>query len=150
VAGGIEQERGPLVVGIDQENATSGVVMALAGAEAERMDAGNALAGSVEDSRASVAQRIDAGDLASGREQEAEEDDQQNIRESRNRSYFFLPADEELGLQDGYADFRQITCLDPEVVSSLGKRRASLSADGRRLLQTQLFRFFTRRELPAS
>lgn len=75
------------------------------------------------------------------------EEDRPVIRENRNWSYFFLPADEELGFEEGYVDFRQITCLDPELVATVGKKRASLSSDGLALFHAQMFRFLTRREL---
>ncbi len=76
------------------------------------------------------------------------EDDRPIIRENRNWSYFHMPADEELGIEEGYVDLRQVTCLDPELVTALGKRRASLSPEGVGLLHAQVFRFLTRRELP--
>ncbi len=77
------------------------------------------------------------------------EDDRPTIRENRNFNYFFLPADDELGLEEGYADFRLVTCLDPNVLDVVGTRRASLAPVGVTGLQAQLYRFLTRRDLNA-
>jgi len=73
--------------------------------------------------------------------------DRQNIRDNKNFNYFYLPADKTHGIEEGYADFRQITCLDPALIETLGKRIASLTPTGVKGLQAQLFRFLTRRDL---
>lgn len=58
-----------------------------------------------------------------------------------------MPSNDEYGLAEGYADFRQVTCLDPELLDKLGVRKASLAPEGVVALQAQLFRFLTRRDL---
>jgi hypothetical protein len=78
------------------------------------------------------------------------EDDRPVIRENRNFNYFYLPADDPLGLAEGYADLRQVTCLDPGVIETIGTRKASLTADGVNALMAQFFRFLTRRDLNAA
>src|SRR5262249_60351438 len=69
------------------------------------------------------------------------EDDRQIIRENRNFNYLFLPRNDDYGLAEAYVDFRQITCLDPELLEKIGTRRASLTPEGILGLQAQLFRF---------
>ena len=75
------------------------------------------------------------------------EEDRQIIRENRNFNYFFLPRNDEHGLAEAYVDFRQVTCLDPELLVQIGVRKASLTPDGVLALQAQLFRFLTRPDL---
>src|SRR5262249_7243479 len=77
------------------------------------------------------------------------EQDRPTIRGNQNFNYFYLPADEEHHLEERYADFRQITCLQPALIRAIGNRRASLSPHGVAALQAQLFRFLTRRDLNA-
>jgi len=78
------------------------------------------------------------------------EDDRATVRIDGNHNHFYLPADEELGLKEGYVDFRQITCLDPAIVETVGTRRASLSPEGLDRLKSMFFRFLTRREIIAT
>jgi hypothetical protein len=75
------------------------------------------------------------------------ERDRSTIRENRNHSHFYLPEDDDLGFAEGYADLRQATCIDPAMLQSIGKLRASLSDVGVKALQAQFFKFVTRREL---
>jgi hypothetical protein len=75
------------------------------------------------------------------------EEDRPTIRENRNFNYFHLPADDDLGLAEGYVDFRQLTCFDPELLDIVGTRKASLTHVGVAGLHSQMFRFFTRRDL---
>ncbi len=77
------------------------------------------------------------------------EEDRPIIRDNKNFNYFYLPADSELGLEEGYADFRQVTCLDPAMLEAIGKKRASFSPAGVTDLHAKLFRFLTRRDLNA-
>ena len=69
----------------------------------------------------------------------------QVIRENRNYSYCYLPADQELGLPEAFVDFRRVTCLHPEILAA-GTRIASLSQEALRVFQRQLMLYFTRRE----
>jgi hypothetical protein len=75
------------------------------------------------------------------------ENDRPIIRENRNYSYFHLPADPDVGLEEGYADFRQLTSLHPDVIERVGNRRASLTPEAVRALQAAYYRFLTRRAL---
>lgn len=77
------------------------------------------------------------------------EEDRQTIRENRNYNHFYLPADEAFELDEGYADFRRVTSLDPALLETVGTRKASLTTVGVKGLQAQFIRFVTRRDLRA-
>ncbi|HKB37224.1 MAG TPA: hypothetical protein VKD72_12280 [Gemmataceae bacterium] len=68
------------------------------------------------------------------------------IRGNRNFSFFYLPAEAALGLDESYVDFRRLTAIHPQTLS-LAARRASLGQEAVDALRAQLVRFFTRREL---
>src|SRR5260370_35446739 len=77
----------------------------------------------------------------------AHEEDQQIIRENRNYNYFYLAASADYGLAEGYVDFRQVTCIDPDLLERIGMRKASLIPAAVLSLHAQLYRFLTRRDL---
>jgi hypothetical protein len=65
---------------------------------------------------------------------------------TRHRAFYLPPGDY---LPEGhYADLRVITTLRQDLASVL-ERVASMNEDGRRMLREHIFRFFTRRYLPA-
>ncbi len=72
--------------------------------------------------------------------------DRDIVRENRNFSYFYLPADEDRGLIEAYVDFRRITCVAPELVAK-GRRLASLTEESAKALMGGLFQFLTHREV---
>jgi hypothetical protein len=75
------------------------------------------------------------------------EADRDIIRQNRNYHCFFLPSDTDLRLDEGYADFQQVTCVHPALLRAIGSRRASLTPLGVSQLHAQLYRFVTGREL---
>jgi hypothetical protein len=78
------------------------------------------------------------------------EEDRQTIRDNKNFTHFYLPWDESHNIEEGYADLRQITSVDPALLEAVGTRLVSLSELGVNALQTQIFRFLTRRDLLAT
>ncbi len=74
------------------------------------------------------------------------ESDRPTIRGNMNFNHFYLPADRAFGLEEGYVDFRRVTCLDPALLEIIGTRRASLQAEAVKGLQAQFIRFVTRRD----
>jgi hypothetical protein len=75
------------------------------------------------------------------------DEDRQTVRDNRNYNYFFLPEDQAFGLAEGYVDFRQVSCLDPDLLLKIGTKKASLTPEGVKSLQAQFIRFLTRRDL---
>jgi hypothetical protein len=77
------------------------------------------------------------------------EDDRETVRQNRNLSHFFLPASQDHHLDEAYADFRLVTCIDPGIIEAVGTRRASMTPIGVAGMQAQLFRFLTGRDFNA-
>jgi hypothetical protein len=67
----------------------------------------------------------------------------------RQRKYAFVPLPDVPTLGDSYADLRLISFVPREVLRD-DRRVASMSEDGRDLLHTRLFAFFTRKDLAGS
>jgi hypothetical protein len=70
------------------------------------------------------------------------------IQENRNFNCFFLPRDDAYSLEDGYVDFRRITCIAPEVLEQ-GTRIASLGEESLKALLAQFFTFLTHSDIIA-
>jgi hypothetical protein len=68
------------------------------------------------------------------------------IRNNQKFSYFHLPADPVRRIEEGYVDFRRLTCVAPELLDQR-PRLASLTDESVAALGAQLFRFLTRRDL---
>jgi hypothetical protein len=64
----------------------------------------------------------------------------QSVREQRRRAYFYVPANEPLGIPESYVDVRHIW---PVKQSALKDRLATLSVDARAALYHHLFVFMT-------
>lgn len=74
-------------------------------------------------------------------------EDRQTIRENRNYSHLYVPADASFGIdEEGYVDLRQITSLHRDTVKALWQPRASLTEVGCNRLRHQLLRFFLERD----
>ncbi len=67
------------------------------------------------------------------------------IRENRNHSYFYLPPHLEV-LDESYVDFRRLSCIDPQLVST-DKRLASLTPDGLAQFLATFFVYITRADV---
>lgn len=68
------------------------------------------------------------------------EPQRQSVREQRRRPYFYVPANEPLGVPESYVDLRHIW---PVKQSALKDRLATLSVDARAALYHHLFVFMT-------
>ncbi len=76
---------------------------------------------------------------------EVRSDGQEIIRANRNFSACYLPAYAEI-IGESYVDFRRITTLHPDFLEN-SERIASLTDEAVKYIQTQLFRFLTRRDV---
>jgi len=71
--------------------------------------------------------------------------DRATIRQNQRHAFFYLPVGGE-GLPESYVDFRRVCTVSPQWVDS-ANRLASLTAEARRAMLLQIFRFLTRVEL---
>lgn len=68
------------------------------------------------------------------------------IVNNANGNYFYLPADVERGIDEGYVDFRRITSITKTLLEQ-ASRKASLAKESLRALQMCFFRFVTKRDI---
>jgi len=73
------------------------------------------------------------------------EQDQQTIRENKNRRFFYLEKYQDV-LPESYVDFRRLSTVDPKLIN-MSERITSLDEKTVLALQAQFIRFITRRIL---